>query len=38
MADTCIELMENDVNGNDIGIQTVDSGRVDQQGAVFKAL
>lgn len=30
--------MENDVDGNGIGIQTVDSGRVDEQGPVFKTL
>jgi hypothetical protein len=30
--------MENDVDGNGIGIQTIDSGRVDQQGMLFKSL
>jgi hypothetical protein len=25
-ADSCIELMENDVDGNGIGVQTIDSG------------
>jgi hypothetical protein len=38
MADTRIEFVKNNVNGNGIGIQTVDSWRVNEQGAILKTL
>ena len=38
MVETCIEFVENDMDGNGIGVQTVDPGRVNEQVAVFKTL
>jgi hypothetical protein len=38
MADTRVEFVENDMDGNGIGIQTVDSGRVNEQGPISKTL
>jgi hypothetical protein len=38
MSDTRVEFVENNMDGNGIGIQAVNSWRVNEQGAILKTL